>query len=104
MAQSTSFKVRHGNAIPIMAGSSMTNAFVWTFGSESQEIEACESTAEVLASKDMCLLGGEYFSAQYKAHPGKANGSLVFNSVLAKKPNYSQDIPNGGGQKDLCDF
>lgn len=95
----TTYKTRMGNAIPIMgAGSSSEGTIIFTFGYEYQEILSCGSTDSILGSKDMCLLGGEYFSANYKALPGKVDGKVAFSSVSAKKPVLTlTPPPNGGG-------
>lgn len=89
-----SYKVRSGPAIPVIGGGTTSKAItIFTFGVETQEvISECASEVNFLTSKDMCLMGGEYFSANYRAFPGKidlndGNGSrLYFTAVLTKKP------------------
>lgn len=82
----TTYKVRAGNSLPIQGG-----AIVFTFGVERQEIELSECATGILTSEDMCLFGGDYFSANYKALPGRIDGDLIFNSTQAKKPVITQD-------------
>lgn len=93
MAIVNTYKVRIGNTIPIVStgeGSSTGN-IIFTFGTETQEVISCSSDSEVVGSSDMCLLGGEYFSANYRALPAKVNGDLVFVSNLTKAPVFSED-------------
>ena len=84
----TSYKVRSGPAIPIIGEGTTSNGItIFTFGVETQDvISTCTSETEILTSKDMCLMGGEYFSANYRAFPGKINCKLYFTAVLTKKP------------------
>lgn len=104
MIKVTTYKVRSANAIPIMpqgGGSSSDGVIVFTFGSETQETISCGSDRDVIRSSDMCLLGGEYFSANYSALPGKINGDLVFQSNLAKVPVLSKNYVTGCLEGDI---
>ena len=99
MAKVTTYKVRSGNAIPIIAnggGDSSTGIVIFTFGTETQEIITCAAEDDVIGSADMCLLGGEYYSANYSALPAKVNGNLKFTSNLAKAPVFSANYKAGG--------
>lgn len=92
MTTTAIYNVRASNAIPLLCGSTTSQGnIIYTFGTECQEVILCGYTSKVLKSEDMCLLGGEYFSANYKALPGKVNGKLVFTSNLAKKPSITNE-------------
>jgi hypothetical protein len=94
MTTLNSYTVRAGNAIPLMCDKPVdasTGNLVFTFGTECQEINTCGYTNQIIKSTDMCLLGGIYYTATYKALPGKVNGQVVFQSVLTKKPVLSAD-------------
>ena len=94
----TTYKQRLGNAIPIVGtGSISTGVIIFTFGFETQEVLSCGSTHEMLKSTDMCLMGGNYFSANYKALPGKVGGKVAFSSVTTKKPILSTKAPPSNG-------
>lgn len=97
MVKVTTYQVRAGNALPTLGGgSTSTGNIIFTFGTETQEENSEEcSTVDILKSKDMCLLGGDYFSANYKAIPGKKNGDLIFSTNITKKPIYSNDYSDG---------
>lgn len=98
MAKLNTYKVRSGNAIPIIpdgGGNSSQGSIIFTFGTERQEIISCGSEEEVASSRDMCLLGGEYFSANYSALPAKVNGKIKFASNLAKAPKLSSSYETG---------
>jgi len=87
MVKLITYKVRVGNAIPILCDKpedASKGNVVFTFGTETQEVISCSADDKVVGSKDMCMRGGFYFSANYRALPGKVNGRLVFNSVLTK--------------------
>lgn len=111
MSTTTSYKIRRGNVLPILgagSGGPNTPVIVWTFGIETQVITSCESTSDIKSSKDMCLLGGGIFSAQYKAQPGKADCAIKFNSTIMENPilspDYSNYSTNNGQLTNLCDF
>lgn len=98
MAKLVTYKVRSGNSIPIIAGGggdSSTGNVIFTFGTETQEIISCAAEDDVLGSSDMCLLGGEYFSASYNALPAKVNGQLKFTSNITKPPVFSANYNTG---------
>jgi len=98
MTKTFSYKIRAGNSIPIVPDggtSSSKGNIIFTFGTEKQEILNCGSDRDVLSSDDMCLLGGEYFSASYSALPAKVNGQLRFVSSLAKAPIISAKYDTG---------
>lgn len=101
MAKITTYQVRAGNALPRLGtGTTSAGNIIFTFGTETQEVESEEcSKLGIVTSKDMCLLGGDYFSANYKALPGKVDGELIFNTNIAKKPILSDKYGsnNGGG-------
>lgn len=97
MVKVTTYKQRSGPAIPVMDGATSKGTIIFSFGSETQEvITECSTETNFLGSNDMCLLGGEYYSAQYRAFPGKINNKLVFNSVLNKKPVSRAEIKTEG--------
>jgi len=95
MVKVYTYRIRAGNAISIVCDDTINNIsqgnLVFTFGTESQEINSCSADQDLLKSSDMCMLGGNYFSATYRAYPGKVNGKLVFNSVITKKPVLSNE-------------
>lgn len=94
MVKVTTYKARSSNAIPVIpdgGGNSSKGNIVFLFGTETQVIESCASTEDVKTSKDMCLLGGDYFSASYSALPAKVNGKIKFSSNTAKAPVYSSN-------------
>lgn len=95
MATVITYQIRSGNGVPLLCnGSSPSEGnIVFTFGTETQEVINCSFDSDVITSKDMCLLGGDYYSATYKALPGKVGGKLVFNSTLMKKPIRSAIYP-----------
>lgn len=102
MSSITTYNVRAGNAFPdVGEGSISTGAVIFTFGVELQEVLSCSTEKTVLKSKDMCLLGGSYFSASYRAYPGKVAGNLVFNSTVTKKPIFTN---NYGGNNLSSSF
>lgn len=99
MARLVTYKLRIGNSIPIIAGgggNSSTGNVIFTFGTETQEIISCAAEDEVLGSADMCLLGGDYFSANYNALPAKVNGKFKFTSNITKPPIFSANYNTGG--------
>jgi len=87
----TTYKVRSGNPLPGAGGN-----IIFVFGTETQEIENNDCSSEVKTSKDMCLLGGDYFSANYKAYPGSFGSELVFSETLAKKPIATNEYSGNG--------
>ena len=100
MAKVFTYRVRAGNAVPILCDAPTDPSegnIIFTFGTETQEVISCSSDTDVVKSSDMCLLGGMYFSAQYRALPGKVGGKLVFTSVLTKKPVRTNTYPNTCG-------
>jgi hypothetical protein len=92
------YKVRSGPAIPVVGKGTTSKAItIFTFGVERQEvISQCASEVDFLTSKDMCLMGGDYFSANYRAFPGKIDGKLYFTAVLTKKPVKTNETTVGG--------
>ncbi|RKZ85081.1 MAG: hypothetical protein DRQ39_07595 [Gammaproteobacteria bacterium] len=93
--------------MPILgSNSTSTGAIMYVFGYECQEVITCSNDTTVLKSEQFCLMGGEYWSANYKALPAKVDGSVRFNVTITKKPVLSQSEPNcgGGGNCSLIDF
>jgi hypothetical protein len=82
-----SYKVRSSNAFTPKGGGNL----IFTFGTECQSTNLNECAQSNLKSTDMCMLGGEYYTATYKAYPGTLNGSLVFSSTESERPIYSAD-------------
>lgn len=100
MVKITTYSIRTGNAVPKMCGEPTDPSegnIIFTFGTETQEIISCGSDTNVVKSKDMCMFGGDYFSANYRALPGLVNGKLVFESQLTKKPERTDSYPSCGG-------
>lgn len=107
MVKVITYTVRTGNAIPKLCDAPSDPSegnIIFTFGTETQEVISCGFDINVVKSKDMCMFGGDYYSATYKALPGKVSGKLVFNSVLAKRPERTDTYPscssNGTGSID----
>lgn len=100
MVKTTTYKVRSGPGMPIMGDSDISaGVVIFTFGSETQKIEAGCSNEIDITSKDMCLMGGAYFSASFKAMPGTVDGNLIFSSTKATKP-----IMAGSTDGNMCDL
>lgn len=104
MSKVVTYKARVGNALPVLGRSTSTRELIfYSFGAELQEVIACTGVTELVQSADMCLQGGQYFSAQYKAYPGKVNGKLKFTAVFTKKPVLTlQYSSNGSGNSSLA--
>ena len=79
-----SYKVRSSNSFPIQGGN-----LIFTFGTECQQVIFNECASTILTSRDMCMLGGNYYSATYKAYPGSIGGQLVFSATEASRPVYT---------------
>lgn len=96
MADLTTYTVRLGRPTPLICDpfGSAEGVIVFTFGVECQQVLSCATDQRVVRSDEMCLIDASdnaLFSAQYKALPSKVNGSLVYDSVLTRKPVYSND-------------
>lgn len=94
MSSFTNYKVRRGNAIPLLCNNNATSEglIIFTFGTETQEVINCSVEEDVIHTTDMCMFtDGEYYSASYKAHPGKVNGQLRYSANLTKPPQRSGD-------------
>lgn len=104
MARSvTTYKVRTGNSLPDVNSGSIENKVIfYLFGSETQEVINCGDN-EVVKTTDMCMFGGDYYSAQYSAYPGKVDGKLLFSANLAKRPILSATYKTGGGSSNGLD-
>lgn len=105
MVKVTTYNVRAGNAIPKLcdnASDPSEGNIIFTFGTETQEVISCGFDTDVLRSKDMCMFGGEYFAANYKALPGLVGGKIVFNSVLTKRPIKSNKYPACNGSSSAA--
>jgi len=100
MVTVVNYKVRRGNPVSSLCEDG-SPVYIFTFGTETQEIISCLKETEVLTTLDMCLLGGDYFAASYKAHPGKVNDRFVFSSNIQspviRSGSYPGDSFGGGG-------
>ena len=92
----TTYKIRQGNAMPLLCDSSQSSGvIIFLFGSETQEVSSCAKDDDVKLSEDMCLMGGDYFSANYQAYPARLNcNKMIFKSVVTKKPILSARTGN----------
>lgn len=88
MVKVNTYRVRQGNPMPLLCDGDTSYGLVITFfGEERQEVNSCDADTEVLKSEDMCLRGGEYYSASYQAHQSRIDcDQMVFKSVTTKPP------------------
>ncbi len=88
MVKVITYKVRQGNPMPLLCdGDVSTGVIINFFGAETQEVYSCEAEDRILKSEDMCLRGGDYFSASYQAHQSRLDcNKIVFKSVVTKPP------------------
>lgn len=105
MVKITTYKLRIGNAISIICGGTQsTGIILFAFGTEYQDIINCSFTHKVITSADMCLMGGDYFSANYKGYSGKVDNNFTYNSNLTTKPALCAEYNGTCGIYLLGDF
>ena len=105
MANTTTYTVRTGRPIPIMGNSGAANGIrQYTFGYECQKVITCSTEETVITSEDMCLWGGDWYSASYRALPVKVNKKVLFNATLRGIPQIYADDESGcqQGQGSAC--
>lgn len=97
---------RNGNPLPILGGGSTSSgAVMYIFGNECQRVITCSNDDTPVRSEEMCLLGGLYWSASYKALPNKVSGKVRYNATLTEKPIIGQNIQcQSGGSCGLISF
>jgi hypothetical protein len=100
-------RARNGNPMPIMGGNSTsTGAVMYMFGNECQRVITCSDDGAPLRSEEMCLMGGAYWSASYRALPAKVDGDVKYNSTITEIPRIGQEVQcsTDGRNCDLISF
>lgn len=102
-------KVRHGTPMPVLEANATSNgAVMFIFGYECQHVETCSSEETVLKSEEFCLMGGDWWSASYKALPHKVNDKVLYQATLTKRPVLSTTVNScvstDGNCTEIVDF
>lgn len=100
MATVTQYKVRLGRAMPKLCSTTGTSKKIiqFRFGGETQEVLTCNYDTKIVKSEDACLASEEadaYYATNYKAHPVKVEGELVYQSVIQKPVVLHETVKYG---------
>ena len=87
------YKAIMGKPLPKCEG----GAVIFFFGSECYDVTLDTATETLVNSSDMCMQGGPYFAAAYKAYPGQVqDGNLLFTAQLISAALIRSDTTSCG--------